>query len=144
MATANNTYRMGSRVLGLTIMALILMSCSFQPQTNSHQSEELPDIAIVNILNGIESDNYGVKMSCIYYAGKYKIKEVSQNLVEEIKSSGDDELCQMLVWSLYQIGNDSCCEELQTFVKNHSSEKLKVLCSYLQKIKEYETAVANN
>ena len=144
MATANNTYRNSSKVLGLTIIALFLMSCSFQPQTYSHQPVELPDIAIVNILNGIQSDNYGVKMSCIYFAGKYKIMEVSQNLVEELKSSNNDELCQMLVWSLYQIGNESCCEELQEFVKNHSSEKLKALCSYLHKIKAYETAVANN
>ena len=144
MATASKIYRMVSRILGLAIMTFILISCSFQPQPNSDQRVELPDIAIVNILNGIESDNYGVKMSCIYYAGKYKIREVSQNLVEEIKSSNDDELSQMLVWSLYQIGDDSYCEELQTIMKNHSSEKLKVLCSYLQKIKEYETAVANN
>ena len=90
MATANNTYRRGSRILGLTIMALILMSCSFQPQTYSHQPVELPDIAIVNILNGIQSDNYGVKMSCIYFAGKYKIMEVSQDLVEVMKNSDNN------------------------------------------------------
>ena len=144
MATANIRYRKCSRILGLTIMALFLMSSTLISQTNSDQRVELPDIAILNILNGIQSDNYGVKMSCIYFAGKYKIVEVSQNLVKEVKGSNDDELCQMLVWSLYQIGDDSCCEELQAFVKNHPSEKLKALCSYLHKIKEYETAVANN
>ena len=142
MATGNIKYRKCSRSLGLTIMALFLMSNTLISQTNSDQRVELPDIAILNILNGIQSDNHGVKMSCIYFAGKYKIVEVSQNLVEEIKDSNDDELCQMLIWSLYQIGDDSCCEELQAFVKNHPSEKLKVLCSYLHKIKEYETAIA--
>ena len=144
MATANNTYRNSSRVLGLTIMALFLMSCSFQPQTYSHQPVELPDIAIVNILNGIQSDNYGVKMSCIYFAGKYKIMEVSQDLVEVMKNSDNDELCQMLVWSLYQIGDESCCKELKTIIENHPSEKIRDFCNYLHKIKEYETAVAKN
>lgn len=120
------------------------MSCSFQPQTNSDQRVELPDIAILNLLNGIQSDNYGVKMSSIYLAGKYKITEVSKNLIEEIKNSNDDELGQMLAWSLYQIGDDSYCEELQEFVKNHPSEKIRDFCANLHKIKQYETAVANN
>ena len=142
MATTNNTTRKGSIILGMIVLALFLMSCSFQPQTNSDQHVELPDYAVINLLNGIQSDNYGVKMSSIYLAGKYKITEVSKNLIEEIKNSNDDELCQMLAWSLYQIGDDSYCEELQAFMKNHPSEKLKALCSYLHKIKEYETAIA--
>ena len=144
MATAKNTYRKSSRILGLTVMALFLMSCSFQPQTNSDQRVELPDNTVINLVSGIQSDNYGVKMSSIYLAGKYKIMKVSKNLVEEVQNSNDDELCQMLVWSLYQIGNDSCCKELQSIVKNHPSGKIRDFCANLHKIKEYETAVANN
>ena len=120
------------------------MSCSFHPQTNSDQRVELPDYAIVNILNGIQSDNYGVKMSSIYLAGKYKIVDVSQELVEEIKRSEDDELSQMLVWSLYEIGNDSCWKELQAIVKNHPSDQLRDFCANLYKIKEYEPVITNN
>ena len=144
MATANNTYRMGSRVLGLTVMALFILSTLLHSQTNSDQQVELPDIAIVNILNGIQSDNHGVKISCIYFAGKYKIVEVSQYLVEAMKNSDNDELCQMLVWSLYQIGDESCCKKLKTIIENHPSEKIRDFCNYLHKIKEYETAVAKN
>ena len=144
MATTNNTYRKVPRSLGLTLMALFIMSSILNSQTISYQSVELPEIAIKNILQGIQSENDGVRMSCIYFAGKYKILEASQSLVEELKNPKNDELCPMLVWSLYQIGNDSCCEELQAFVKNHFSEKLKALCTYLHEIKKYETAIANN
>ena len=144
MATANSTYRMGSRFLGLVVLALFLMSCSFQPKTNLDQQVELPDKSVIILLNGIRSDNYGVKMSSIYLAGKYNIVDVSQGLVEVMKNSNDDELCKMLIWSLYEIGNDSCCEELRAIVKNHPSEKIRDFCANLQKIKEYETAVANN
>ena len=144
MATANSTYRMGSRLLGLTVMALFILSTLLHSQTNSDQQVELPDIAIVNILNGIQSDNHGVKISCIYFAGKYKIVEVSQYLVEEMKNSDNEELCQMLVWSLYQISDESCCKKLKTIFENHPSEKIRDFCNYLHKIKEYETAVAKN
>ena len=144
MATKNNTYRNIPKAIGITLLSLLLMSTLLDAQTYSKQRIELPEIAIVNLLNGIRSDNNGVKKSCVYFAGKYKVLEVSQDLVEQIENSNDEELCQMIVWSLYQIGNDSCCEELQRVMKQHPLEKLKDFCNYLHKIKEYQTAVAKN
>jgi len=104
----------------------------------------LPDAAIKSILQGIKSKNGGVKRSCIYFAGNYKIKEPSECLVEELTSLDDGELCSMVIWSLYEIGNESCCKELQEIVKNHDSAELKNFCSYLHKIREYEMAIAKN
>ena len=65
MATVNNTYRKVPRSLGLTLMALFIMSSILNSQTISYQSVELPEIAIKNILQGIESENDGVRMNCI-------------------------------------------------------------------------------
>ena len=144
MVTTNNTHRKVSRVLGITLTVFFVMSSFLNSQTVSNQRAELPEYAVKNILIGIESENDGLKMSCIYFAGKYKIFEASQSLVEEIKSSNDDELSKMLAWSLYQIGNDSCWEELQTFVKNHPSKKLRDFCSNLHKIRAYEIAIAKS
>jgi hypothetical protein len=104
MATKNNRYRIGSRLVGLAIMTFFLMSCSFQPQTNSDQHVELSENAVTNVLNGMQSDNHGLKMSCVYFAGKYKIIEVSQNLIEEIQNSNYDELCQMLAGAFMKLG----------------------------------------
>lgn len=85
--------------------------------------------------------NEGVKRSCIYFAGKYKIREASEYLVEELPTLDDGELCSMLAWSLYQIGNESHCKELQEIAKNHDPEELRNFCSNLHKIKEYELAI---
>lgn len=142
MATTNNASRKGSKVLLLTVLVLFAMSSILNSQTHIIEELELPDYAIKSILQGIKSENEGVKRNCIYFAGKYKIKEASESLVEELPSLEDGELCSMLVWSLYQIGNDSCCKELQKFVKNHDSEELKNFCSNLSKIKEYGLSIA--
>lgn len=142
MATKNRNGKSIPRFIGILALTTFFMSFSLQAQTNTDQNVELPDIAIVNILNGIQSDNHGLKMSCIYFAGKYKIIDISEDLVKELKKSDNEELCQMLVWSLYQIGDDKCCEELRKIVENHPSDKIRDFTKYLNTIKEYESAIA--
>lgn len=144
MAQKDKTYRNIPKLIGITLLILILSSSIISSQSTSAQQIEISELAISNIHNGIHSDNLGVKMNCIYFAGKYKILDVSRDLVEQIDISNDEELCQMMVWSLYQIGDDSCCEELQRVLENHPSDKLKEFCGYLQRIKEYQTAIAGN
>ena len=81
-------------------------------------------------------------MSLIYFAGKYKISELSQNLLEVLKNSTDEELCQMAVWSLHKIGDDASCKELQGLLEMHSSDKIREYCIFLNGIREYEKAIA--
>ena len=144
MATTNNVSRKSSKVLLITVLVLFAMSSFLYSQTPIIQEIELPEASIKSIVQGIKSENEGVKKSCIYFAGKYKIQEASKYLVEELTVLDDGELCSLLVWSLYQIGNESCFKELQEIVKNHDSEELKAFCSYLSKIKEFEIAIAKN
>ena len=140
MAAGNKTYHKIARLFGLLALTFFLVSNSFLAQTSkSEQPAELSKIAILNILNGIQSDNYGIKMSSIYLAGKYKITDVSKELVKEMKVSDNEEVCQMLVWSLYQIGDKSCCKEMRTIIENHSSEKIKSFCESMYKIKQYDS-----
>lgn len=142
MAKKDKTYRKIPRIIGITFIAVILSSTFIISQTSSEPRVELSEIAVLNILNGLYSDNYGVNMSCAYFAGKYKILEVSHDLVKQIESADDEELCKMMMWSLYQIGDESCCEEVQRVMRNHPLEKLRNFCEYLQTIKGYEAAVA--
>ena len=139
MATKNRTYQKIPRLLGLLVLTFFLVSNSLFAQTESEQLVELPDIAKANILNGIQSDNYGIKMSSIYLVGKYKITDLSKELVKEMTVSENDEVCQMLVWSLYQIGDESCCNEMRTIIENHPSEKIKSFCESMYKIKQYDS-----
>ena len=140
MDSGNKTYCNGKKLLALTIITLLTVPNFISSQIQSDKLTVLTEIAKKNFVMGLQSDNIGVKKSYIYFAGKYKITDVSQNLLEIIGKSNNDELCQMLAWSLYQIGDDSCCEELNSLLKNHPSEKLKDFCKFLQVIREYETS----
>ena len=83
-------------------------------------------------------------MSCLFYAGKYKISDVSLDLLEIIKNSTNDEICQMAIWSIYQIGDNSCCIKLQELLEIHPSEKIREYCQFLESIRKYENSLAIN
>lgn len=138
MINKNRTYHQIRKLLGLLVLTLFFASNSLFSQTESEQLVELSDISKANILNGIQSENYGLKMSSIFLAGKYKISDVGKELVKEIIVSDNEEVCQMLVWSLYQIGDESCCKEMRKIIENHPSEKIKSFCESIQKIKQYD------
>ncbi len=140
MVVENRTYHKIPRLLGLFVLTLFLVSNSFLAQSSaSEENLELPELATLNILSGLQSDNYGLKMSSIYLAGKYKITDVSKELVKEMKVSDNEEVCQMLVWSLYQIGDESCCNEMRSIIENHPSEKIKSFYESMNKIKQYDS-----
>jgi HEAT repeat protein len=144
MASANLIYRKGKNLFLVALLTLIITPDILTSQTHDDQHLELSEPALNFYRVGLQSDIYGIKMNLIYYAGKYKISEVSQNLLEVLRTSNNDEISQMAIWSLYQIGEDSLCEELESLLKNHPSEKLRNFCKFLQMIREYETVLAKN
>ena len=144
MTTVYKTYRKIRKLFLVALLTLLITPSIITSQAYTSQHIELPEVALEHFRIGMRSDIYGIRMSLIYFAGKYKIQETSKYLVEELTVLDDGELCSLLVWSLYQIGNESCFKELQEIVKNHDSEELKAFCSYLSKIKEFEIAIAKN
>lgn len=140
MATPKLSIRKVIRIIFILFLFIIISPNVHFSQTYSERSIELSERAIQNYLIGLRSENYGIRMSCLYFAGKYKLNEVSKELLEIVKNSNDDKLCEMAVWSLYQIGDEYCCEKLGYIIENHSSKKIKDFCNYLNNIRQYEIA----
>ena len=142
MTTVYKTYRKIRKLFLVALLTLLLAPNIIKSQAYTSQHIELPEAALENFRIGMRSDIYGIRMSLIYFAGKYKIRELSQNLLEVLKNSTDEELCQMAVWSLYKIGDDSSCKELQGLLEMHPSDKIREYCNFLTSIREYEKAIA--
>ena len=45
----------------------------------------VPDASLKNYRLGLKSNNNGVIMSCLYFAGKYQIDEFSEDILELVK-----------------------------------------------------------
>jgi len=57
----------------LVVMILLSVVSSLHAQNVSIKDLSTNKYALQNLLAGIKSDNEGVKRSCIYFAGKYRI-----------------------------------------------------------------------
>lgn len=144
MVTSTYKHRRVLNVLRLALILQLTISLLAFSQTSTDDKIELPKEAVANLLLGIQSDNYGLKTSSIYFAGKYKVIEAAQKLIKEINNSNDDDLSLMVAWSLFRIGDDSCCKELSKISNNHPSADLRAFCSKLHDMKQFELAIVSN
>jgi hypothetical protein len=128
---------------------MAVLVCLLTPNISNSQSEnpysdKLTKSAIDNYRVGLYSGNYGIVKSCLYFAGKYRIKAVCQDLITMLKTSDDEELCTIALWSMFQIGDDYYCKQLRDIMINHPSENVKDCFNFLNKIKEYGNNLAIN
>jgi HEAT repeat protein len=61
------------------------------------------EYALDNLKSGINSENIGVRKSSIYFAGKYRIAEVVNCLVERLENEEEASIRLLIAYSLYEI-----------------------------------------
>jgi hypothetical protein len=91
-----------------------------------------------NYIDGITSVNPGLKASCIYFAGRYRLNEAGSLLIEQLKRSNEEKLSLLIAWSIYRIGENDYLEELNFIAANHTSKRLKTFCAHLNQQKKFE------
>lgn len=142
MVTVYNPKCKYQHLFTLAFIILFLIPAKNNSQTNTYYNLKLSKPALEFYHSGLDSDNYGVQKSLIYYAGKYRIQGISEHLVDLFKSNMENqELCEMLVWSIYQIGDESCCQDLKKMLKTHPLKKIRDQIKFYNFIKEYENAL---
>jgi hypothetical protein len=133
-----NQRKLKNLFFGSLMLLLILSPPGFSQEFNDNI--DIPDYAKVNFLNGISSDNQGLKSSSIYYVGRYRLGEANGILLDELKKSKEENLSLLIAWSIYRIGDEGCVEELKKIAGNHTSKRLKTFCAHLDQQKKFELA----
>lgn len=131
-----------SKLIGILFLSLILVSNLAYSKSNSDDETSKKEKFTKNLLHGMESENVGLRESCIYMIGAYKIEEAGDELVTKAITTEDDKVLQLVAWSLYEIGNEEHCKQLEAVAKKTKSEKVKEIVSYLKEIKRLEKSVA--
>jgi hypothetical protein len=120
-----------------TLVFCLLFSNNLLSQTKTESQAQLTENSLTNFISGIQSDNLGVKKCCIYFAGKYRLREAAQTLINEFDKSNNQDYESLIVWSLCRIGDEGCIDKLKKIMESHSRNDLKLFCSTLLSIKEY-------
>ncbi len=103
----------------LTVLAVLLLSALSYGQNNS----------VKNLEMGIKSSNPGLQKSCVYFAGKYEIKEVAPALESALEKTDDAFMQKLIVRTLYKINPESALKSIKNL--DASDAQVKKLCAAL-------------
>ena len=87
------------------LLAIVIVSTGSEAQSNSIKEITKNKYALDNLIAGIKSENCGIKRSSIYFAGKYRIKEVKDVLLDQLKNENESCIRILLAMVLFEMGS---------------------------------------
>ncbi|MFO7445364.1 MAG: HEAT repeat domain-containing protein [Ignavibacteriaceae bacterium] len=132
-------YPMTNLVTTVLLAAILLFTGSellAKGGDNKSSSKEkteiiIPEITIKNLAAGIQSDNEGLKRSSIYMAGFYNIEELSETLVNEMKTEKNADTRVLIAIVLFKIGSPEQLNDLEYLMLNDYSDEVKTVAKVM-------------
>ena len=132
----NNNYiketkmRIYKEFLIVLILASVLMGSGFA-QRSSIKNVTDNEYALKNLVAGIQSDNTGVKRSAIYFAGKYRIAEVEDVLINQLNEEDDASTRILIALVLFEMGSEEGLVEVQELSLNDEDAKVRRMATQI-------------
>jgi HEAT repeat protein len=96
----------GNRTISTVLLiAIVLLSSSAVAQKTPIKDVTSNEYALQNLIAGINSENDGVRRSSIYFAGKYRIAEVEDELISQLKEEENPSTRILIALVLYEMGS---------------------------------------
>lgn len=116
--------------LTVTFLAAFFIS-SINAQTQSINEITSNKYALENLVAGIHSDNLGVKRSSIYFAGKYKIAETEDELINQLKEEEDPSTRILIALVLFEMGSEEGLNEVKDLSMNDENAKVRRMATQI-------------
>ena len=114
--------------LGLTFLfTLILVTNSFPAETAKSSTMNKNKI-VLNLINGINSDNSGLKLSSINLAGDLKSSSLVIELLKVFHSNSNEKVRGAAALSLVKIGDERGIKAIEYASRFDESNYIKNLC----------------
>ena len=117
---------------GLVVMILLFVVSSLHAQNVSIKDVTSNKYALQNLLSGIKSNNEGVKRSCIYFAGKYKITETEASLIEQLKKEENPSTRILIALVLYELGSKEGLEAIKKLAVDDENSEVRRMSTHIQ------------
>lgn len=104
------------------LLAVLMLTTLVKAQNaeNSYSKE-----SVKTLVNGINSGNDGLTRSSIYIAGKYRVSEAVDALIEKMAEAKNPDTRILIVLSLYEIRDPKGMEAVKALSLNDISEKVR-------------------
>lgn len=131
----------------VTLLFVLLVTDTFG------QNQKISDItktknAYENLLMGINSQNHGVRESSIYFAGKYRLIDTEQALIDQLQVEKNSDIKVLIGLALFRMGSEKGMIALQKLASKDDNPRVRKMSiaiynEYLVKNSD-RTAEANN
>ncbi|NUN10358.1 MAG: hypothetical protein HUU54_14385 [Ignavibacteriaceae bacterium] len=111
----------------VTLMfVLVLFSSAFAQKP---AAVKMSNAAIGNLVNALNSENDGLRRSAIYLAGKNKVKEVVDVLIERLNKEKEAGMKILTALSLYNIGDNRGMEKVHLAAVTDPDLRVRRMCT---------------
>jgi HEAT repeat protein len=118
-------------VLLAALLSDTLFAKSSLPGLVNELESRIKESCVINLVKGIESDNIGLKRSCIYFAGLYEIKGTVDALVKQLQMVEDPDTRILITLALYKIGDKDGIKAIEQLAKNDESAMVREMSAAL-------------
>ncbi|MCC6551062.1 MAG: HEAT repeat domain-containing protein [Ignavibacteriaceae bacterium] len=115
----------------VTVLVLLFQVGFIQAQESTQSRYFKEKLYLQNLITGIQSENTGLRRSAIYLAGKYRLTEVNEALIEAMKTEIDPSTRILIALALYNIGETSGMEAILNFSHVEKDAKVKRMLTSL-------------
>ncbi len=119
--------------LVLSLLSLLFATTLGQTIAQPNPIKEITDhkYALANLLDGINSENDGVKRSSIYYVGYYRIVEAEEGLLEQLRKEQNPSNRILIALVLYKLGGDDGLLEVKKLASNDENQKVRRMSAHI-------------
>lgn len=141
MRTQTQRRRFLFKLLLVSILVLSFDNVSSQQNilneenVNNYEQKVLSKNARQNLITALYSPNDGLRISAVYFIGKYKFTEFEKEVIELMEKETDTNNKKLLAVCLFQMGTNCCIANLEKIAKSSSEEDKEF---YLELISKYQ------
>lgn len=109
------------------LMAAFFSSTAFA--SRNVKAEKVNPQAVESLMMGLESDNYGLKLSSAYMLGELSSKKALFSLMSMLRSASNEDERIVAALALYKIGDPAGMNIVKKAIYFDASERVKKHCS---------------
>ncbi len=132
MKTSNYTSVL--KKAGVIITLICLIATTMAAQKRNDGKIKLNQWAVKNLVQGVSHENDGVRKASIYYVGLFRVDKAVDALVEQLKNEKYPAYRQMIVLSLYAIGDYSGLNAIYQAAETDPDPGVKQMCFSIKSV----------
>ena len=115
----------------LTSLVLVAIILSVKPLSAQKVTGDKYDVAVANLIKGINSENSGLERSSIYIAGRDRVTGAVDALIERLNNEDDPSTRILIAVSLFEIRDAKGLDAIKELSTNDKNEKVRHISSLI-------------